>query len=498
MELYLGIDIGTTHIKVCAADTNGRVVKTALRDQESRPVPGWGNCISPEELWDKTVACLEEVLSETEPGAVKGIGITSMAEAGVPVGRDGKPLMPIIPWNAWDSTEITGEEFPESLRGWGLYRKTGLLWHPKYTINQFLFLRKNNPRLLEQMDCFLSVSDYLLYCFTGERLMEESLACRTMLYNIHERKWDDELTELAGAAGRLPRVAGQGEDRPVLTKDMARRFGLREDVRVCTGGHDHLCAALAEDLKEGEVLNSMGTSEVYIGFLTQLPDQELLYKKGIQLGRFQGKYYWICNMPSSGASVEWLRSFLSVEGRPVPYESLMQIERQVPSRVMYLPFVNGAGSHRTGHGSGHENRNYQGSLLNLSMASGPMDAAQAVYEGIACESRVILELLEEAGIGAEKIICAGGGTGNPLLMQAKADITGRSFLISHMLQATALGAAAIAGGSRMKRNMDADSEKETISPADALREAYDKKYETYREILQKQYPMEREAGSLCS
>ena len=132
MELYLGIDIGTTHIKVCAADTNGRVVKTALRDQESRPVPGWGNCISPEELWDKTAACLEEVLSETEPGAVKGIGITSMAEAGVPVGRDGKQLMPIIPWNAWDSTEITGEEFPESLRGWGLYRKTGLLWHPKY------------------------------------------------------------------------------------------------------------------------------------------------------------------------------------------------------------------------------------------------------------------------------------------------------------------------------------------------------------------------------
>ena len=167
--------------------------------------------------------------------------------------------------------------------------------------------------------------------------MEESLACRTMLYNIHERKWDDELTELAGAAGRLPRVAGQGEDRPVLTKDMARRFGLREDVRVCTGGHDHLCAALAEDLKEGEILNSMGTSEVYIGFLTQLPDQDLLYKKGIQLGRFQGKYYWICNMPSSGASVEWLRSFLSVEGRPVPYESLMQIERQVPSRMMYLP-----------------------------------------------------------------------------------------------------------------------------------------------------------------
>lgn len=497
MELYLGIDIGTTHIKVCAVDTNGRVVKTALRDQESRSVQGWGSCITPDGLWEKTAACLEEALSGTKPDAVRGIGITSMAEAGVPIGRDGKPLMPIIPWNAWDAAVAAGEEFPEALRGMGLYRKTGLLWHPKYTINQFLFLKKNKPRLLRQMDCFLSVSDYLLFCFTGERLMEESLACRTMLYNIHERKWDEELTELAGASGRLPRIARQGEERPVLTKDMARRFGLREDVRVCTAGHDHLCAALAENLKEGEVLNSMGTSEVYIGFLTRLPDPELLYKKGIQLGRFQGNYYWICNMPSSGASVEWLRSFLSVEGRPVSYESLMQEERQVPSRVMYLPFVNGAGSHRMGAG-GHKNRDYQGGLLNLSMAFGPMDAAQAVYEGIACESRVILELLEEAGIGAERIICAGGGTGNRLLMQAKADITGRSFQISRMTQATALGAAAMAGGSRIKRKMDADVAKETIAPTDALREAYEMKYESYREILKKQYPMEREAGSLCN
>lgn len=481
MELYLGIDIGTTHIKVCAVDKDGRVAGTALRDQENRTVPGWGNCFTADALWEKTTACLTEVLSGTEPGAVKGIGITSMAEAGVPVDRDGIPLMPVVPWNAWEAMEQTQEEFPESLRGWELYRKTGLIWHPKYTINQFLFLQKNKPSLFAQMDCFLSVSDYLLFCLTGERMTEESLACRTMLYHIHEQKWDEELTAFAGVSGKLPRVADGEKDWPVINKEMAGRFGLREDVRVCIGGHDHLCAARAENLEEGEILHSMGTSEVYIGFLERIPSPLLLYEKGIQLGRFQGMYYWICNMPSSGASIEWLRSFLSRDGRPVPYGKLMQEECPVPSRVMYLPFVNGAGTHRlvpAGDGTRRTGK-IPGGFLDISMSTTPMDMAQGIYEGIGCETRVILELLEEAGIGTGRIICAGGGTRNRLLMQAKADVTGHTFLISRRTQATALGAAAIAGGIRFKRAMEAGR----VYPEEKYRKVYDTKYATYQRLL---------------
>lgn len=480
MELYLGIDIGTTHIKVCAVDKDGRPAGTALRDQDNRPVPGWGNCFTADALWEKTTECLKEVLLGTEPGSVRGIGITSMAEAGVPVDREGIPLMPVVPWNAWEAMAGTREEFPENLRGLGLYRKTGLIWHPKYTINQFLFLRKNWPSLFAKMDCFLSVSDYLLFCLTGERMTEESLACRTMLYHIHEQKWDEELTAFAGVDGKLPRVAAGEEDWPVIKKEMAGRFGLREDVRVCIGGHDHLCAAHAENLKEGEILNSMGTSEVYIGFQERVPSIELLYEKGIQLGRFQGKYYWICNMPSSGASIEWLRSFLSPDGRPVPYERLMQEERPVPSRVMYLPFVNGAGSHRLVFSGNDAQRTGKtaGGFLDIAMTTSPMDMAQGIYEGIGCETRVILELLEEAGIGTGRIICAGGGTRNRLLLQAKADVTGHTFFISRRTQATALGAAAIAGGIRLKGTM----ENGRVCPEENYRKTYDEKYESYRQV----------------
>ena len=148
---------------------------------------------------------------------------------------------------------------------------------------------------------------------------------------------------------------------------------------------------------------------------------------------------------------------------------------------MYLPFVNGAGTHRlvpAGDGTRRTGK-IPGGFLDISMSTTPMDMAQGIYEGIGCETRVILELLEEAGIGTGRIICAGGGTRNRLLMQAKADVTGHTFLISRRTQATALGAAAIAGGIRFKRAMEAGR----VYPEEKYRKIYDTKYATYQRLL---------------
>lgn len=134
---------------------------------------------------------------------------------------------------------------------------------------------------------------------------------------------------------------------------------------------------------------------------------------------------------------------------------------------------------RTCRGWHPKNREDTGGFLDISMSTTPMDMAQGIYEGIGCETRVILELLEEAGIGTGRIICAGGGTRNRLLMQAKADVTGHTFLISRRTQATALGAAAIAGGIRFKRAMEAGR----VYPEEKYRKIYDTKYATYQRLL---------------
>ena len=88
----------------------------------------------------------------------------------------------------------------EPVTDWALYQRTGLCWHPKYTINRIWQMRRQQEALYAETDCFLSVSDYVLYRLTGQKLTDESLACRTMLYNIHERCWDRELAASAGVS----------------------------------------------------------------------------------------------------------------------------------------------------------------------------------------------------------------------------------------------------------------------------------------------------------
>lgn len=102
----------------------------------------------------------EGAFSQIDRKQIRAIGITSMAEAGVAVDADGVPLTPVVPWNAGQGGPEEAD-FPASLRGFSLYRKTGLIWHRKYTINQLLSLKTSRPELFERMDCFLSVSDYL-------------------------------------------------------------------------------------------------------------------------------------------------------------------------------------------------------------------------------------------------------------------------------------------------------------------------------------------------
>ena len=149
---------------------------------------------------------------------------------------------PVVPWNAGQGGPEEAD-FPASLRGFSLYRKTGLIWHRKYTINQLLSLKTSRPELFERMDCFLSVSDYLFFRLTGERRTEESLACRTMLYNIFEGQWDSELTAFAGVTGKMPPVGKGSTGWPILKKELASRYGLPDKISVRIGGHDHLCAA---------------------------------------------------------------------------------------------------------------------------------------------------------------------------------------------------------------------------------------------------------------
>lgn len=467
MALAIGIDIGTTHVKVCAVDREGTVRTVCESDQQIIEIPGFGKGMDCDSLLQKVEGCLKQVLKETGSEEITAIGITSMAEAGVPVNEMGRPMAPILSWNSPPGRE----EFPEEISGFFLYQKTGLIDHPKYSLNRIRWYAQKKPDIFKKMKCFLSAADYIAFCLSGVFMTEESLASRTMLYNVTKQEWDQELTAFADMEGRLPRVMKKGEELPCIRKEQAQRYGLSGNVKICVSGHDHLCAALAEDLKPGEILNSMGTSEVYLCLTEKQELSRSFYERGILQGRFDGKNYGIVNLPSSGASVEWLRSFLTGE-KKLSYQELMEEEPLRPSPLIYLPFVNGGGSHRSPDG-------LAGVLLGITQETDRTQVLQAINEGIACEGRVILRQMEEAGIKIERVISTGGGTKNTRLMQAKADIAGRKFFLAGSPQATAIGAALKAGGFPGRRG----GQEKCVCPDEGLEKVYEERAKQYEKLI---------------
>lgn len=464
----IGIDIGTTHVKACLLNDNAEIISFNIQNHEARHSADIGSYYDCDNLWEKVISCIKQVLEGQEISLVKGIGITSMAEAGVPVDEKGNALYPLISWQ--DKKALTCE-FPKHLQGYKLYQKTGLVWHPKYTINRIIWFWKNKPEMMKKMYCWLSVSDYILNRLTGAFKTDVSLASRTMLFNIQERNWDKELVDLAGMEGKLPGIIKEGEELPVIRTSVAKELGLPEKVKVTCSGHDHLCAARAELIRPDEdILNSMGTSEVYLGLLKEPILTEQCHKHGIVQGCFGNAYYWMVNLPTSGASIEWFRNLLSLE-KKIDYTIFLQEPLELPSKILYFPYLNGSGSHRS-------NQVAEGVLLGLTVETGVSDIIQGIYEGISMEVRTILENIKESGaIHIGRIISVGGGTKNGVLMQTKANVTDREYIISEQAQATVIGAAIIV----MEGEINKTINRSVVKPKENLQKAYEAKYQKFKQ-----------------
>lgn len=434
MRYVVGIDIGTTHIKAGLVNELGELVRTAIEDNPRDTPTAAGDCYSAEHVWQLACRAVKKVL-DGGPWEICAVGVTSMADSGLPVDKDGAPLTPVIPWNNCSGIEYAPqvmERFPDG----ALYQMTGQRYHPKFALSRILALKLESPEIFNKTACWLSLYDYILYRLTGAWVTDKTLACRTLLYDIRKQAWDPSMLEFTGMEGRLPRVVEMGEAAGGLLPELAEEWGMEPGVPVVCGGHDHLCAAYAAGISGGEVLNSMGTSEVFIG-LSNHPNHDPLWENyGVNQGCYRdGLFYWLANLPSSGASVEWLRGLLSINGK-IGYSLFDDEESLTDSHgVLYVPRINGSGTPCP-------DPQAKGMFLGLTADTTVHDMIQAMYEGIAYQTRWILESVAElSGVMPERVIAAGGGVRNRSLVRAKADVTGAAYQVSRDAELTLLGAA---------------------------------------------------------
>jgi xylulokinase len=444
VSYLIGIDVGTTDIKVAVYDVDQRVRTVHTCPTRTHyPRPGWAE-YDADELWADIAGLLHQAVGQL-PGKkiIKSIAVASMGEAGLLVDASGKALTPVIAW--FDCrTEDQSRWWEENAGQDEVYAITGHPIHSMFGVAKLMWLREHAPDAYGQASHWLSVEDLVLFRLSGSRATDYSVASRTMAFDIGQREWSSQLLDKAEIDQALMPPAFPG-GTPVgqVTPKAAGEAGLASGTPVCTGGHDHICASFAVGaFQPGSLLDSTGTSESLVLTIPRvLRSQEMQRLKLPQECHVVGdRYAVLAGFPVAAYAQEWLNRVLE-HGEIAPDYGLTEAARVAPGAegLFFLPHLRGSGSPTF-------DPLCRGAFVGLTAAHGRQHLLRAAIEGVCYELKQVLKVLESASsYRLEEIYTTGKVIQSELWLQTKADITGKRLRVPRLSEAAALGAALLGG-----------------------------------------------------
>lgn len=441
MELLLALDMGTTHIKAAAFTLEGAVRAQELIRNEAATVGPGSAVYDPQELWARAAELLRRTTSRLDKNdKIAALSVASMGEAGLFIDEKGNPLTPIMAWFDIRGKEVM-EEWYNLVPPERCFQATGLNYNYIYSAYKILWHKKHDREAFDRGAKWLCVPDYIYYRLTGEYATDYSIASRTMLFDIHQRQWSEELLALAGLRQKsLPTPCQSGTVIGQVTARAAAETGLEVGIPVVAGGHDHICGAFAAGVIEpGKVLDSMGTSESLVAAFSMEGNVDISRMQGFNVGchLVPGCHYIHGGVDSGGISFEWFRETFE-EGKD--YGVLVEQARSAPLGAQGMFFI----PHLRGGSPPVRDPYSKAGFVGVRDFHTKADFIR--HEGLACEVAQILRTMETVlGVEFSEVYAIGGGTKNPLWMEIKSHVFGRPINVPEITEATLLGAALLAG-----------------------------------------------------
>ncbi len=441
--LLVGIDVGTQSVRAIAFDLRGNEVVPAQRPTPVHMIDGRSGEYDPDALFACVCDCLSEVGRHVRGRPVAGVAAASVGESCVVVDERGRALAPALVW--FDSrSEIAASALAERIGKDRVFETTGLPIDPTLTLCKLLWMKEHWSEALKRARRVLCIADWIAFRLSGEVASDFTLASRTLCLDLKGRHWAEGLVADAGIEpSLLPPLRVSGSPLGALRREILDRTGLAGNPVVAVGGHDHLVGSYAAGLtRPGMILDSLGTAEALL-MLTERPsmDQEIVRRGYVQgaVDTQRPLTYLGGTMNSSGGAVEWLRALLGA----VPHETLIgEARAEVPGSagVVFLPHLAYAPPPAPDIAA-------RGAFIGLAANSSRGAVYRAVLEGIALQAgRVVDGLAALPGVGRPcEYRLIGGSSRNPLLVAIKAAVFGAPVVVIDQPEATALGAALLAG-----------------------------------------------------
>ena len=452
--MYLvGIDVGTTNTKTVIFDVEtGHICAIGnSRTITRHPEPEWSE-FDAEDIWGTVLQSIQAAVQRCgRPERIGAISVASMGESAFPVDADGNVLHAAIAW--YDQRTAPEAQWWENTAGRErIFTITGHIPRLTYGVNKLLWLRNHLPQVFERMYHWLSIEDFVLWKLSGSFATDYSIASRTMLFDQRTLTWSESLLEQAGLpVAWFPPAFPSGTAIGSVSKEVAELTGLPRQAIVTTGGHDHLCGALAAGVTHpGQLLESMGTASVLLAVGNAFrPSAELLAAGCTSYANVvQHTYANLGTLDFAGGALEWIVTLLYGQGKklsvsPEIYAQALHEAAEIPSGAfgaITIPSFLGSGT-PYGQSSAH------GAMLGLTPSHGRPELVRAMMEGLAFWLRDNIAMFYNLGIAPLKpeITMIGGATQAAPLLQIKADIAGCPIKVPQITEAAATGAALLAG-----------------------------------------------------
>jgi xylulokinase len=433
-SVYLGLDVGTTHIKVAAYNGQGELKGIARVSTPAHVTKDGGIYHLAPELWSSTVKAIQMCVDQLQGSKIKSIGIASMAEAGVLLDASDEPVGPILAWYDPRPGQYL-ETVRQKVPALDFYRRTGLYPQSKYSLLKFLWMKEHMPDVWNKARSWLHVAEYIAFCLTGNKRTEMSLASRTLLFNINQLDWDHGLAREFGIKSELLQpVVPSAKVCGTVRKEASEYTKIPEGTPVTIAGHDHIVGSFGiGGTMEGDVTNSCGTAETLVAAIPKMDMGQFAEVPIFTIGChvLPNRYYTLLSVGTTGGIVEW---FLHVTGWN--YEQLLETlsrEDVATSGLGFYPILYGD--------RGTENSVQMGWFGGALTQAYPGQLASAMIRGLCCLFRYRMNVLKEYNIQTDRLLVTGGSSKNPFWMQGKADILNRPLQIVRDSEGVARGAA---------------------------------------------------------
>lgn len=476
--LYIGVDLGTSAVKLLLMNGEGKIQKIVSREYPiCFPHPGWSEQ-NPEDWFRETMEGLKELLAEQDRTQVAGISFGGQMHGLVILDDKDQVIRPALLWNDGRTYEecdylnqVIGKE--------KLSEYTANISFTGFTAPKILWVKNKEPENFARIHKIMLPKDYIAYKLSGVHCTDVSDASGMLIFDVKNRCWSQEMLEICGIRKeQLAKVYESYEAVGTVLPKIAEELDIPSSVKVVAGAGDNAAAAVGTGTVGDGMCNiSLGTSGTIF-----ISSEKFGVDKHNALHAFahaDGHYHLMgCMLSAASCNKWWMDEIIGTKDYVSEQKS---IEKLGENHVYFLPYL-------MGERSPHNNPNARGTFIGMTMDTTRSDMTQAVLEGVAFALRDSFEVAKSLGIHIERTKICGGGAKSPLWKKIIANVMNIKVDVIESEEGPALGGAMLAAVACGEyESVEAAAAKlvkviDTVEPTPEIAAKYEERYQQFKEI----------------